>query len=235
MDKQFFEIFSLTILEPGTFISDVVMAFACYLFYIGLKKVTLTRYDKHCAYYFLFMAYSSLFGAFAHSFFLYTGKWLHFIAWILSGVGVYFMEYSLAELIKKDKRRELFISLIRLQLIVYVLASTIFMEFITAKINIVIGMLGVVFPLVLTQYIRKNDKNYLYPLLGILLAILPAFTHRIEFSFGGIFNMNDLSHFFIIFCQYLLFIGFKHHILVANNRTRYEKLEASLEKRLIDF
>lgn len=46
-------------------------------------------------------------------------------------------------------------------------------------------------------------------MIGIFLAILPSLYHTKEFSFGYIFNMNDLSHFFLILCIFFVFLGLK--------------------------
>ncbi len=68
------KLFNLEILEPGTFISDIIMAVACFFFFTSLKKVSISKFHKHLSHYFLFMALSAFVGAFAHGFYLYTGK-----------------------------------------------------------------------------------------------------------------------------------------------------------------
>ena len=213
MEKQVVRIFSLEILEPGTFISDIIMAVACLFFFISLKKVSITKFHKHLSHYFLFMALSSFVGAFAHGFYLYTGKFLHFITWMLTGIAIYFVEYGVSQNLKKQDK---FINFSRIQLIIYVLLTTYFLDFTVVKINIALGLLGIVVPILTVRILRFGEKYYLYCILGIILAIVPALMHQVKFAFGGIFNMNDLSHFVLILCQFLLFIGFRNSI--TNNK-----------------
>jgi hypothetical protein len=212
MEKQYIEIFSIKLLEPGTFISDLLMAFACYYFYISMKKMSITKYRNQLSYFFLFMGFSSFIGAFAHSLFLYTGKTLHYVSWLLTGISVFFIEFSVSSHIANDKRRSVFILFVKAKLLVFFLITTIVMDFLYVKINTAVGMLGLIFPIFLYHLVKFEKKGYAYVLLGILLAILPALLHRTKFEVAWIFNMNDLSHFFLIFCMFLVYIGLKSGI-----------------------
>jgi len=209
MEKQIVRIFSLEIMEPGTFISDIIMAVACFFFFRNLKKVSVTKFHKHLSHYFLFMALSSFVGAFAHGFYLYTGKFLHFITWMLTGIAIYFIEYGVSTNLKKQER---FINFSKIQLVVYVLLTTYFLDFTVVKINTALGLLGIVVPILIVRILKFDEKYYIYSILGISLAIVPALMHQVKFAFGGIFNMNDLSHFVLILCQFLLFKGFRNSV-----------------------
>ncbi len=179
-------------------------------FFISLKKVSITKFHKHLSHYFLFMALSSFVGAFAHGFYLYTGKFLHFITWMLTGIAIYFIEYGISPNIKKQ---ESFINFSRIQLILYVLLTTYFLDFTVVKINTALGLLGIVVPVLIVRILKFGEKYYIYSILGISLAILPALMHQVKFAFGGIFNMNDLSHFVLILCQFFLYKGLRHSII----------------------
>ncbi len=216
MEKQFIEIFSLKLLEPGTFISDLLLAFASYYFYTSIKKVAITKYHNQISYFFLFMGFSSFAGAFAHSLFLYTGKSLHYVSWILTGISGFFIELGISSYINNDKKRSLFELFIKIKLLAFFIITSIFMDFVVVKINTAIGMLGMVSPILLFRMIKFEKKNNVYVLLGILLAIIPAFLHKTKFEFAGIFNMNDLSHFFLIICLFLVYFGLKSAI--TNNQ-----------------
>lgn len=219
MEKQIFTIADLKILEPGTFISDIILAIACFYFFASLRKIGKTRHHKHLVQFFLFMALSSFVGAFAHCFFLYTGKTLHFFTWVLTAIAVYLMEYGISSTIKEGQKRNNFILFIRIQLILCILLASVFMSFMVVKINTTIGLLGIVFPILLMQVLKKQNKDFIYVMLGIALAILPAITHQIRFSFGGIFNMNDLSHFFLVLCLFFIYKGIKQNI--GNEKIKY--------------
>jgi hypothetical protein len=206
MEKQIIEILNLEILEPGTFISNTIMAAACFVFFSNLKKVSVTKFDKYLSNYFLYMALSGLTGAFAHSFYLYTGKFLHVITWIITGIAIYYIEYGLSPNLKQKDR---FLNFAKIQLVLFIILVTFFQDFIVTKFNITLGLLGVVVPILLYRVFKYNEKHYLLSVLGISIAIVPALLHHLRFTFAGIFNMNDLSHFILIFSQLFLFLGLR--------------------------
>lgn len=206
MDNQIVRFLELKILEPGSFISNLTLATACYFFFLSLKRVSTTRFHKYLSYYFLLMAFSSLIGAFAHSLYLYTGKTLHLITWILTGLAIFYIEYGLSS---KLKHPEKLLNFSKIQLVLFIILVTFFLDFLVTKINITIGLIGIAVPLLLIRVFKHKEKYYLISILGVFSAIIPALFHRIDFTFAAIFNMNDLSHFILIISQFLLFYGLR--------------------------
>lgn len=213
MEKQMVEFGGIQILEPGTVISDIILAIASFYFFHILKKVADTKHHKYYSYFFFFLGLSSIIGAFAHGLYLYTGKSLHFITWILTGISVFFVEFASSSYIKEKRMRDFFVFSIKIQFIIYVLLAAYFMNFLTVKINTAVGLLGLVFPIMTYQLFKSGKLENLFIMLGIVFAIFPALIHRNRISIGKIFNMNDLSHFFLIFCLFLIFIGVHRSIL----------------------
>jgi hypothetical protein len=213
LEKHSIELLGFILLEPGSFISDIIMAVSSYYFYCSIKKIAIKKSQNHLAYFFLFMAFSSFTGAFAHGFFLYTGKSLHYLAWILTGISVFFMEFSIYSHILKRRNRNLYLRFIKIKLLVFFIIITFFLDFIFVKINTAFGLLVLVFPMLLYQYFKMGLKGYKYVLSGIVLSVIPALLHRTKLEFAGIFNMNDLSHFFLILCLSLIYLGFKLEII----------------------
>ncbi len=209
MEKNTITFFSYRFLEPGTFISDILMAIACYYFYLSIKKIAVNKYHSQISLFFLFMGFSSFVGAFAHFLALYTGKTLHYVSWILTGISIFFIEYGISSHISNEKKRNLFLIFIKTKLLVFFIVASILMNFLFVKINTAFGMLGIVSPILFYQVVKFDKKCYAYIILGVLLAIIPAFFHHTKFDFIGIFNMNDLSHFFLILCLFLVYFGFK--------------------------
>lgn len=204
------ELFNLEILEIGSFVSNVILALACFLYYSSLKKITKTKYDKYLSLYFLFMSLSSVSGAFAHSLVLYTGIVLHLLTWVLTGLAILFIEFGMATKVYNPARFALFA---KAQFIVYTLLVFYFLNFNVAKINMILGLLIIIVPILLVRIFKKNEKYYLTTVIGIITALIPAFFHRVAFTFGWIFNMNDLCHFVLIFIQFLIFTGLRQGIM----------------------
>lgn len=218
MEKQVLRLLDLEILEPGTFISNTVMATACFIFFSNLKKNASTdKFHKYLSFYFLFMALSAISGAFAHSFYLYTGKFLHLITWIITGIAIYYIEFGMSDNLKQKRKLQNFA---KIQLIVFVLLVTFFQNFLITKINLTLGLLGVVFPISLFMVLKNGENHFIYAIIGITIAIIPALMHRVEYRFAGIFNMNDFSHFVIVLSQFFVFWGFRLHI-AKNTRAIY--------------
>jgi hypothetical protein len=213
MGKHPVNIFNITLLEPGTLISDLALALACFLFFRTIRRIACTKYHHQLSYFFLFMAFSSLFGAIAHSFYLYTGKSLHYITWILSGISVFFIEFSVSSNINNEKAKNLLLMIVKVKLLIFFIISSVFLNFFFVKLNTAIGFLGIVFPIILFQSIKFEIKSYWMILAGIVLAIIPALLHMENYEIAQMFNMNDISHFFLIVCVYLIYRGFKVEIL----------------------
>lgn len=215
MERQIVRILNIEILEPGTFISNTIMATACFIFYFNLKKISSTnKFHKYLSFYFLYMAISAVSGAFAHSLYLYTGKLLHVVTWIITGIAIYYVEFGLSIHLKQKEKLQNFA---KVQLIVFILLITFFQDFFITKINLTLGLLGVVFPISLFMFFKHQEKHFIYSALGISTAIVPALIHKINFTFAGIFNMNDLSHFVVILSQFLIFLGFRQGVSKETN------------------
>jgi len=159
------------------------------------------------------MSLSSISGAFAHSLVLYTGIVLHLVTWVLTGLAILFIEFGLATKVHNPAR---FAQFAKVQFIVYLLLVFYFLNFNVAKINMVLGLLIIIVPILMVRIFKENEKYYITTVIGIVTALIPAIFHRVMFSFGRIFNMNDLCHFVLIFIQLLIFTGLRQGIMDRN-------------------
>jgi hypothetical protein len=90
-------------------------------------------------------------------------------------------------------------------------------------------MIGIITPVYLVDLAKRGYRNNLFIITGVFLAILPSLYHRTEFTFGYIFNMNDLSHFFLILCIFFVFLGVKDRFFkVLENLDEKEETEEAL-------
>ncbi|MFN8257739.1 MAG: hypothetical protein U0W24_18735 [Bacteroidales bacterium] len=216
-----FIFYGIKITEPGSVISDATLAFFSFVFFRETSNISFEKNHNYRSFFFLFISLSAMAGSFAHGLFLYTGKTLHLISWILSGIAIFYIELSCFNNFEHLKKKKLFIGFIKLKALFFLIICTISLKFYFVKINIAFGLLGIVFPSMFIQYLRFGFKSYLLVMLGILLAILPAVFHRFQTDYSGFFNMNDMSHFFLVICLLFIFSGFKSEILklkpVENN------------------
>lgn len=220
------QLFGLKILEPGTILSDLLMGLACLIFSIKLNRLDDCKKNRFISYFFLFLGFSSFVAGAAHGLFYYFGIYLHTISWILSGLAIYFLQIGTTVLFDNEKFKSWYIVFIRTQLLVYLILLFAISGFIVVKINFVISMIGVITPVYLVDMAKRGYRNNLFIITGVFLAILPSLYHRTEFTFGYIFNMNDLSHFFLILCIFFVFLGVKDRFFRV-----FENLEENEEAK----
>lgn len=203
------QLLGLRILEPGTILSDLLMGIACLVFSVKLNKLDDFKKNRFISFFFLFLGFSSFVAGAAHGLFYYFGTYLHTASWILSGLAIYFLQLGTTVVFENEQFKTWYIVFIRTQLLIYLILLFAVSGFIVVKINFVISMIGVITPVYLVDMAKRGYRNNLFIITGVFLAILPSLYHRTEFTFGYIFNMNDLSHFFLILCIFFVFLGVK--------------------------
>ncbi|MDD4150810.1 MAG: hypothetical protein PHE33_12365 [Bacteroidales bacterium] len=212
-------LWGIVIREPGTIISDFIMGFFCILFFVKLLINRDLKHQKYFSHFFLFLGASSFIAALAHGLYLYSGVYLHKISWILSGFATYFLELGSSTLFENEKFKSRFVVFIKIQLAIYILFLFFYDGFIIVKLNFVLSMIGILTPIYFVDMMRNQIKHNLYIFLGIFLAIFPSVFHKVDFNFLYIFNMNDLSHFFLILCIFFVFLGLKERFFNPDGLT----------------
>jgi len=203
MEENFIYLFGLKLLQPGAFITDVLIAVTTFYFYLRLKKFQETQ----CySYFFLFMSITSMLGGFGHLLFEYTGKPLQMFGWLFNAFAIYFIEKAALKEISEGKLKNTFKIAINVQVILYLISVFAFRNFIVVTLNTVVGMLGLVIPILSIQTFRKEGKNFLLIIVGILLSGAPALLHKTNIGFS-IFSAKEISHLILILCFYLIFTG----------------------------
>lgn len=198
----------LKFLEPFTFLTDLLITIVCFLIGFRLKKNT----HKHISYqnwmfFFFLLGTSTLLAAVAHSFYYYFGKSLHVLAWLVSGLGIYFIELATINILSDEFLKRKIRIFIFIQLFVYSYFVIHYQHFSIVKWNSVIGMMGIVFFVHIFRYVRNFNAGSGFILLGIVMAAVSALIHSLKFSFGKWFNHNDISHLFLCFTFYFLYLG----------------------------
>ncbi|MDR2009283.1 MAG: hypothetical protein LBQ22_02225 [Bacteroidales bacterium] len=201
------EIWGILINEPGSFISDLIMGIACLFFYFRLLSKSVNKQHKQLSYFFLFFALTSIIGAFAHGFNYIFGMSLHILSWSCSGFAVYFLLAGSSGLITNQWLKNAYNIFNIFQLSLLILLILIHPSFAIAKISMAFSLAGIILPLYIVDTIKNSYLTNLYIFFAIAIACIPAIFHTIEFEFGYIFNMNDLSHFTLILVFYFVYLG----------------------------
>ncbi|MEN8121671.1 MAG: hypothetical protein ABFS35_15070 [Bacteroidota bacterium] len=213
MIESTMHIFGLELMEPGNFITDIFMAVATYAFYLKLKN---DKSNNHFSYFFLFMALSSFIGGFGHLLYGYLGKPFQVFGWIFSALSIYFIELAALKELRSESLRKRLNVVINLQFVLFLISAIAFQNFMVVTINTIIGLMGLVIPILGIQALQKNRNRNILIISGILLSGIPAFLYRLSLNFGGL-NGKELSHLILIICFYIIFLG-------VNKETEKEKL-----------
>ncbi len=211
MEENFIYLFGFKLLQTGAFITDQLIAIVTFIFYFQLKKHKETVFYS---YFFLFMSITSMVGGFGHLLYEYAGLPLQMFGWIFNAFSIYFIEKAAINELSEGKLKSFFSKIINLQVVLYLISIFVFQHFIVLTINTVIGMLGLVVPVLVVQTFKKDGKNFLLVIVGILLSGAPALLHKTSIGFS-IFSAKEISHLILIFCFYLIFIGI-NNVFVKN-------------------
>lgn len=206
--------------EPGTIISDLIMGIFCFIFFAKLLNRKEFNDQKYFSQFFLFLGLSSIIAAFAHGLYQYFGLYLHKVSWILSGLSIYFLQLGSSVLFKNEKFKTRYLFFIKTQLLLYIVLLFFFDGFLIVKLNFVLGLLCILTPVYLIDMLKNKLKHNMFIVIGVLLAIIPSVFHRVEFNFLYIFNMNDLSHFFLIICIFFVFLGLNERFYKSSTNIR---------------
>ena len=203
------EFLGVSILEIGTFVSDLIMGLSCLFFYKSLKKISANKQQKLISCFYLFFALSSVFAAFGHGFYYVFGKLLPVLSWLCSGFATYCLLSGSSNMISNKNLKTVYNYFNVFHLLILFVFILISPNFNIVKISLAFSLIGILIPLYIVDTIKNSKKSNIYIFSGICVACAPALYHKLDFQFGYIFNMNDLSHFILIVCFYLLFIGFR--------------------------
>jgi hypothetical protein len=216
---QSLEFLGISISEFGTFASDLIMGLSCLCFYFYLNKISANKHQKWISHFYLFLALSSIFGAFGHGFFDYFENPMRILSWLCAGAAAYCILYGSSNMITNKNLRVVYNYFSVIQLFVFAGFILINPVFNIVKISLAFSLIGILIPLYIVDTIKNSNTANIYIFAGIFIACIPALFHTMDFRFGRIFNMNDLSHFILIGCFYLLFIGLRKRHWEIEERT----------------
>ncbi|MCF6243095.1 MAG: hypothetical protein L3J74_17365 [Bacteroidales bacterium] len=203
MEENFIYLFGFKFMQPGAFITDQLIAIVTFIFYLQLKK---HKETTDYSYFFLFMSITSMVGGFGHLLYEYAGLPLQMFGWIFNAFSIYFIEKAVINELSEGKLKSFFSKAINLQVVLYLISIFVFRHFIVLTINSAIGMLALVVPVLAVQTFKKEGKNFLLIIIGILLSGAPALLHKTSIGFS-IFSAKEISHLILILCFYLIFMG----------------------------
>lgn len=228
MDKISIELFGLILYEPITYISDLLLAGFSIFWFTRLKREgSEANMSQSFSRYFLFMGIAPFISGQAHLFDHYIDhNYFHVLGWSSAALGTYYFQRGCAmdfSIELKKKLNWIFVVLLVASITSYI-AYQLFMDVDTNKVTVgvpgfilvsIFTAIGYVLFLVPMNYIKfqnEKDAGSGVILLGIVLSAFTLVLHSKKFSLSPHINYNVLSHFVLIMCYYLYFIGMRKKI-----------------------
>lgn len=204
-DKLQWDAFGLELLEPNTFIGDVIIFFVAIYFFFQIKRnYSKTTFNRSWMYFYLFFALGFGLGGFGHLFFNYTGVPGKYPAWFLGMVASFFIERAMISIYPKVEKRTFFQQLVNAKLVLFCIAETIVLAtldieakpergLIVPTLNSVLG-LGIALGLLGAKYQQKIHASFKYLWMGALIIVPSAIFQALKINPAQWFDRNDVSH-----------------------------------------
>lgn len=192
--------FGVTILEPSTVLTNLIIAAVCFYAYRNLKKkkLTVTRTQRFMSYYFLLIGVSTIIGGvFGHAFLYATGSYGKIPAWYIGMAGVALFERAAiahGSPYMNKKVWQFFSVLNYIEVIILMMLSLIYLNFGFVILHCFYGLFIVVFCFEAFVYRKTKDPSFKYLAIATIFGFLAVICHAFQLSVNKWFNYNDVSH-----------------------------------------
>jgi hypothetical protein len=192
--------FGITILEPFTVLTNILIAIACIYAYRDLKKkkLNVSKTQRYISYFFLCMGFATFIGGVVgHAFLYVTGLYGKIPGWYISMTGVALFEraaISHGRPYMNKKVGQFFSILNYMEIITFMTLSLIRLNFIFVEFHAFYGLFIVVFCFELYVYKKTKDPSFKYLVVATMFGFVAVLCHAFQLSINKWFNYNDVSH-----------------------------------------
>lgn len=197
------QLFGITILEPFTVLTNLLIALACFYAYYGLKKRKLNQSFTHrsIGYFFLFIGWATIIGGVVgHAFLYLTGLYGKIPGWYLSMAGVAAFERAViahSRPLMHNNVGRFFSVLNIVEILTFMTLSVVKLNFLYVELHATYGLLIVVFCFELYVYLKTKQEAFQYLVYGTIAGLGAVLCHALKISVNEWFNYNDISHLFM--------------------------------------
>ena len=211
----FIKIFGITLLEPATVITDLIITAVCFY---GVYKLRGPLFSSPAHRFFkLFLVFmgiaTAIGGILGHGFFYLYDMNSKIPGWYVSMVAIAMFERAAimhSKPILRPKVGSFFALVNIIELLTFMTITIIVVKFIFVEIHAIYGLFIIVFSFELFTYFKKKDKGSLYIFLGTGMAALAAISHGLRIGINEWFNHNDVSHLGMAAGMYFYYLGAKN-------------------------
>lgn len=223
------QIFGVTILEPSTVISSLMMTVICIYAFLHLNKLSRKhRMYTQIQYFFLFMGIATAIGGIlGHGFLYLTGMRGKIPGWFASMIAVALFERAAIWHIKpllKDSHGKILGWLNYLELTIFFVLTFITLNFVVVEVHAFYGLFLMLFLIEIYVYKRRKDPGSKYIFIATALGAISAGLHALKFSFGPWFNYNDISHISMGASIWYYYLGGKNMVFYGKEVLKEEEV-----------
>ena len=209
------QLFGVTILEPSSVLSSLMMTVVCIYAFVHLNKLGRKhRMYKQIQYFFLFMGIATAIGGIlGHGFLYVTGMRGKIPGWFASMIGVALFERAAIWHIKPLLHQNIgkFLGWLNyLELTIFFVLAFVTLNFVVVEIHAFYGLFLMLFLIEVYVYRHKKDKGSRDIFIATFLGAVSAGFHALKFSFGPWFNYNDISHIPMALSIWFYYRGARH-------------------------
>jgi hypothetical protein len=196
----------VSIHEPMTVLTDVLIAALAITFYFQLKNKT-DAITRNWSYFFLFLGLSTFTGACSHAFFAVHDGWQYKSFWLpmqlINGIAVYCAQQAtLVSALQNSANKIKWKWSYVIQLVVFIIVLLRVQKYIVTIIENAIGLI----PIMALHYQYKRPFSKMIA-NGIAISFITAFVNLSKLSLHAYFNYNDMAHVFIMISLYVMYRG----------------------------
>lgn len=204
----------VSIHEPMTVLTDLLIAVLAITFYFQLKNKT-DAITRNWSYFFLFLGISTISGSCSHAFFAVHDGWQYKSFWlpmqIINGIAIYFAQQAtLSSILESSANKTKWKWSYVIQLIVFISALLWIQKYIVTIIENAIGLI----PIMVLHYQYKRSFAKMIA-NGIAISFITAFVNLGKLSVHAYFNHNDIAHVFIMISLYVMYKGVRRRTISA--------------------
>ncbi|PWJ57121.1 hypothetical protein CLV98_10841 [Dyadobacter jejuensis] len=228
------ELFGITVLEPSTVISSLMMTLVCIYAFIHLQKLGRThRMYTQIQYFFLFMGLATAIGGIlGHGFIYITGLQGKIPGWFASMIAVALFERAAIWHVKPllaDHLGKLLGWLNYVELAIFFALTFFTLNFVVVEIHAFYGLFLMLFTIEVFMYKKRKDPGSKYIFIATGLGAVSALLHALKLSFGPWFNYNDISHISMGAAIWYYYQGARHMEYYGPEHDVIEKVKQQMQ------
>lgn len=193
--------------EINNLFSDTLLAIFLIFWGLKIKAWELpNNFNKTWGIFFLLVGLSAFIGGWGHSLTYYFDKKLLLVSWTISIIAVLNLEIGHSQAWGLPSKWH---GILYLKAILFAGLTIFYEDFQWVKMDMTLGIVGLVLPVLALFYKKTQQKGYSIILLGLLANGLSGAVHSLHLSLSTYFDHRDLAHLISIICFGIIFSGLK--------------------------